>query len=77
VLEHASAAASPVALAAHTAFTVRTRAAPTFRPHMTAVTAPTKAVAEAGMGAMTVATEAVTRIFDPLGSSHIALSSFT
>jgi hypothetical protein len=44
---------------------------------MTAVAAPSKAVAEAAVGAMKAAPEAVARIFDPLGSSHIALSSFT
>jgi len=43
---------------------------------MTAVTAPTMTMAEAHfMGAVMAAPEAVTRIFDPLGSSHVVLSS--
>jgi len=45
---------------------------------MTAVAAPSKAVAEVhSVGAMTAAPEALAGIFDPLGSSHIVLSSFT
>jgi len=66
-----------VTFAAHPAFAVRPRAAPAFRPHLTAVTAPSKAMAEAAVSALMAAPEAVTRIFDPLGSSHIFLSSFT
>ncbi len=81
MLEHASAAAaSPVALAAHPAFAAHAGATPAFRPHMTTVTAPTEAVAMTmtrSVGAVMAAPEAVTRIFDPAGSSHIVLSFFT
>jgi hypothetical protein len=74
VLEHATAAAPPMALAAHPAFAAHAGAAPLFRAHVPAVTAPTMTMAEAhSVGAVMAAPEAVTLIFDPLGSSHIVL----
>ncbi len=67
-----------MALTARPALAVRPQAAPAFRPHVTAVTAPAMTMAEAhSVGAVMAAPEAVTRIFDPSGSSHIVLSPFT
>ena len=79
MLEHASAAAaSPVALAAHPAFAAHAGVTPAFRAHVPAVTAPTMTMVEThSVGAVMAAPEAVTRIFDPSGSSHIVLSFFT
>ncbi len=67
-----------MALAARPALAVRPQAAPAFWPHVTAVTAPTVTMAEVhSVAAMMAAPEAVTRIFDPSGSSHTVLSCLT
>ncbi|MNY55516.1 hypothetical protein D3C86_1915010 [compost metagenome] len=60
-----------MALAAHPAFAAHAGAAPAFRVHRTAVTAPAETVA-----AVTAVPKAAAYVFDPLGASHIALSSF-
>jgi len=65
-------------LAAHPAFAAHAGTAPAFRPHMTAVTAPTDAVTEAhSVAAVMAAAKAASGFLDPLGSSHMVLSSFT
>ena len=65
-------------LAAHPALAAHAEAAPALGPHMTTVTAPAEAVAQAhSVAAVTAAPEAEACFIDPLGSSHIALSFFT
>ena len=64
-------------LAAHPAFAAHAGAASAFGAHMTAVTAPTEAVTEAHSVAAVMAAAKAAGFLDPLGSSHMVLSSFT
>ena len=64
-------------LATHPALAAHAGTASVFGAHMTAVTAPTMTMVEThSVGAVMATPKAVTRIFDPVGSSHVVLSSF-